>query len=73
MSYLSVSRFSGVYVSQRFQECIPGRNGWHLMEDMVPLLVGYTLLLVCVYLIGGKNTPYASSGYAFHEGKIYLT
>ena len=30
------------------------------MEDMVPLLVGYTLLLVCVYLIGGKNTPYAS-------------
>ncbi|WP_299336638.1 hypothetical protein [Prevotella sp.] len=43
------------------------------MEDMVPLLVGYTLLLVCVYLIGGKNTPYASSGYAFHEGKIYLT
>ena len=21
---------------------------------------GYTLLLVCVYLIGGKNTPYVS-------------
>lgn len=48
---LSVSRFSDVYVSRRFRECIPGWNGRHLMEDMVSLLVG-------LYLTPRVGMPY---------------